>query len=163
MAARIASHGRRATHSSIEPNGRPSAIPSCASHRGALSGTLRSSTTQRPPRGERRGAVGDDVSAFRHVRQGVGGQDRVDLGRELELGRVGLHEADVAPAVALDPMLGLGEHRVGQIDADDPAVGADRLLDQREVQTGAAGDVDDGVARAKPECLTARRRWVRWG
>ena len=50
-------------------------------------------------------------------------------------------------------LLGLGEHRVGQIDADDPAVGTDRLLDQREVQTGAAGDVDHGVAGAKPECL----------
>jgi hypothetical protein len=47
----------------------------------------------------------------------------------------------------------LGEHCVGQIDADDPAVGTDRLLDQREVQTGAAGDLDDAVTRAKPECL----------
>src|SRR4029077_4687522 len=51
------------------------------------------------------------------------------------------------------PMLGLGEHRVGEINADDPAVGTDQLLDQREVQTGAAGDVDYAVTRAKPECL----------
>src|SRR6476620_4437108 len=49
IAARIASHGRRTIHSSTEPNGRISAIPSCASGRGALSGTLRSNTTQRPP------------------------------------------------------------------------------------------------------------------
>ena len=97
--------------------------------------------------------MGDDISAFRHVRQGVCGQDRVDLGWEVEFGRVGLHEADIAPAVGLYPMLGLGEHRVGQIDTDDPAVGTDRLLDQREVQTGAAGDVDHAVTRAKPECL----------
>ena len=103
--------------------------------------------------GQGRGAAGDDISAFRHLRQGVCGQDRVDLGWEVELGRVGLHEADIAPAVGLDPMLGLGEHRVGQIDADDPAVGTDHLLDQREVQTGAAGDVDHAVTRAKPECL----------
>ena len=102
--------------------------------------------------GQGRGAVGDDVSAAGHLRQGVGGQDRVDLGREVERGRVGLHEADVAPAVGLDPLLGLGEHRVGQVDADDPALGTDRLLEQREVQTGAAGDVDDAVTRAKPEC-----------
>ena len=53
----------------------------------------------------------------------------------------------------LYPILGLGEHRVGQIDADDPAVGTDHLLDQREVQTGAAGDVDHAVTRAKAECL----------
>ena len=84
--------------------------------------------------------------------QSVGGQDRVHLGRELERGRVGLREADVAPAVVLDPLLRLGEHRVGQVDADDPSLGTDRLLDQREVLTSAAGDVDHGVARAKPEC-----------
>jgi hypothetical protein len=97
--------------------------------------------------------VGDDISAFGHVRQGVGGHDRVDLGWEVELGSVALYEADIAPAVGLYPLLGLGEHRVGQIDADDPAVATDHLLDQREVQTGAAGDVDHAVTRAKPECL----------
>src|SRR4029077_8064998 len=50
-------------------------------------------------------------------------------------------------------MPGLGEHRVGQIDADDPAAGTDRLLDQREVQTGAAGDVDHAVSRSQLECV----------
>ena len=49
MAARIASHGRRMIHSSMEAKGRTVAVPSCASHRGVLSGTLRSSTAQRPP------------------------------------------------------------------------------------------------------------------
>ena len=92
-------------------------------------------------------------SALGHLRQGVGGQDRVDLGREAEVGRVGLHEADVAPAIRLDPVPGAGEHRVGQIDADDPAAGTDRLLDQREVQAGATGDVDDRVTRTEAECL----------
>ncbi len=57
------------------------------------------------------------------------------------------------PAVRLYPILGLGEHRVGQIDADDPAVGTDHLLNQREVQTCAARDVDHGVTRAKAERL----------
>ena len=49
MAARIASHGRRMVHSSMEAKGRTIAVPSCASHPGVLSGTLRSSTAQRPP------------------------------------------------------------------------------------------------------------------
>jgi AcrR family transcriptional regulator len=49
MAARIASHGRRMIHSSMEAKCRTIAVPSCASHPGVLSGTLRSSTTQRPP------------------------------------------------------------------------------------------------------------------
>src|SRR3954452_6091195 len=106
-----------------------------------------------PTRGEGRRAVGDDVCAFRHVRQGVGGNDRVDLGWKVELGSVGLYEADIAEVVRLYSMPGLVEHRVGQIDADDPAAGTDRLLDQREVQPGAAGDVDHAVARAEPECL----------
>jgi hypothetical protein len=44
------------------------------------------------------------------------------------------------------------EHRVGQIHADDRAGGTDHLLDQWEVQTGAACDVDHGVTRAKAEC-----------
>ena len=74
-------------------------------------------------------------------------------GGEVEAGRVGLHEADIAPAVRLYPMLGMGEHRVGQIDADDPAAGTDRLLKHREVQACAAGDVDHGVTCAKAECL----------
>src|SRR5262249_48020979 len=103
--------------------------------------------------GESRGAVGDDLCAVGHLRQGVRGQDRVDLGPEVEAGRVGLHEADIAPAVRLYPILGTGEHRVGQIDADDPAVGTDHLLNQREVQARAACDVDHAVPRAKAERL----------
>src|SRR5260370_33505633 len=47
----------------------------------------------------------------------------------------------------------MGEHRVGQIDADDPAVGTDHLLNQREVQACAACDVDHAVTRAKAERL----------
>src|SRR5580693_328534 len=106
-----------------------------------------------PASGESRGAVGDDLSALGHLRQGVRGQDRVDLGREVEFGRVGLYEADIAPAVRRYPIPGLGEHRVGQIDADDPAVGTDHLLNEREVQTGAACDVDHAVTRAEAERL----------
>src|SRR5689334_25104800 len=97
--------------------------------------------------------MGDDIAAFGHLREGVCGQDRVDLGWEVELGRVGLHEADIAPAVRLYPILGMGEHRVGQIDAYDPAAGTDHLLNQREVQTRAACDVDHPVTRAKTERL----------
>src|SRR6516164_8879172 len=103
--------------------------------------------------GEGRGAVGDDLCAPGHLRQGVRGQDRVDLGWEVEVGRVGLHEADIAPAARLYPILSLGEHRVGQIDTDDPAVGTDHLLNQREVQTCAACDVDHALTRAKAERL----------
>src|ERR1700683_946879 len=104
-----------------------------------------------PASGERRGAVGDDLCALGHLRQGVRGQDRVDLGREVEVGRVGLYEADIAPAVRLYPILGAGEHRIGQIDADDPAVRTDRPFKQREVQTCAACHVDHRVTRAKAE------------
>src|SRR5581483_7046027 len=56
-------------------------------------------------------------------------------------------------AVRLNPILGAGEHRVGQIDADDPAAGADRRLDQRKIQARPAGDVDHAVSRVKAERL----------
>src|SRR5436305_13600622 len=36
MTALIASHGRRWIHSSIDAKGRTTAVPTCASHRGAL-------------------------------------------------------------------------------------------------------------------------------
>src|SRR6516225_10946045 len=101
--------------------------------------------------GEGRGAVGDDLCAPGHLRQGVRGQDRVDLGWEVEIGRVGLHEADIAPAVRLYPIPGTGEHRVGQVDADNPTTGTDNLLKQPEVQTCATCHVDHGVTRAKAE------------
>src|SRR6516164_5912586 len=101
--------------------------------------------------GEGRGAVGDDLCTPGHLRQSVRGQDRVDLGWEVEIGRVGLHEADIAPTVRLYPIPGTGEHRVGQIDADNPAIRTDHLLNQREVQTCAARDVDHAVTRAKAE------------
>jgi len=103
--------------------------------------------------GEGRGAVRDDLCALGYLRQGVRGQDRVDPGWEGKGGRVGLHEADIAPAARLYPILGTCEHRVGQIDADDPAIGTDHLLNQREVQACAAGDVDHAVTRAKAERL----------
>jgi len=140
-------------HSSMEAKGRTTAIPSCASHPGVLPGTLRSSTTQRPPP-ERAAAPWAMTSAH----SGTCDRAYVDriastLGWEVEVGRVGLHEADIAPAVRLYPILGTGEHRVGQIDADDPAVGTDHLLNQREVQTCAACDVDHAVTRAKAERL----------
>src|SRR2546421_6613563 len=48
-------------------------------------------------------------------------------------------------------MLGTGEHCVGHIHAEDPAGGTDPVLDQWEVQTGAACDVDHAVTRAKAE------------
>src|SRR5947207_13485031 len=83
----------------------------------------------------------------------VGGEDGVHPDREFELGRVGVHEADIAPAVGLDPTLSLGEHGVCQVNADDPALGADFLLEQWEVEARAAGDLDDSGARAKPERL----------
>ena len=38
--------------------------------------------------------VGDDLAGLRQQRVRVGGEDRVDPGWELELGRVGLHEHD---------------------------------------------------------------------
>src|ERR1700735_742120 len=56
-----------------------------------------------PAPGKGRGAVGDDLRALGYLRHGVRGHDRVDLGREVEAGRVGLYEADIAPAVRLDP------------------------------------------------------------
>ena len=97
--------------------------------------------------------MGDDLGALGHLRQSVRGQDRVDPGGEVEVGRVGLHKADIAPAVRLYPVMGLGEHRVGQIHANDPAARADHLLKQREVQACAACDVDHGVTRVKAERL----------
>src|ERR1700728_806104 len=98
------------------------------------------------------GALGDDVCALGHLRQGVRRQDRFDPGREAEAAGVGLHEADIAPAVRLYPILGTGEHRVGQVDAYYPAAGTNQVLEQREVQACATCDVDHGVTPAKAEC-----------
>ena len=67
----------------------------------------------------------------------------------------GLHEADVAPAVGPDPILGSASIASVGIDADDPAAGTDRRLDQREVQTRAACDVNHAVTRAKVKACTA--------
>jgi len=50
-------------------------------------------------------------------------------------------------------ILGSGEHRIGLIDAEDMALGADPVLDEREVQARTAGDVDHALTRAKLECL----------
>src|SRR5436305_13460771 len=50
-------------------------------------------------------------------------------------------------------MLSLGEHRVRHVNADDPAVGTDFLLDQWEVEARATGDLDHAVPRSKPERL----------
>src|SRR5262245_26335319 len=97
--------------------------------------------------------MGDHRRALGHLRHRVRGQDRVHLAWELEVGRVGLHEADIAPAVRRYPVLGLREHRIGEIDADDPAARTDHLLDEREVQTCAARDIDHAVTGAKTERL----------
>jgi len=97
--------------------------------------------------------VGDDLCTLGHLRHGIRGQDRVDPRWEVEASRVGLHEADIAPAVRLYPVLGPGEHGVGQVDAHDPAAGTDYLLKQGEVQACPARDVDHGVTRAKAERL----------
>jgi hypothetical protein len=116
-----------------------------------IAGNLEIQHSPAPASGKGLGAVGDDLCALGHLRHGVCGQDRVDPGWEVEAGRVGLHEADIAPAVRLYPILGAGEHRVGQIDADDPAARTDHPLKQREVQTCAACHVDHGVTRTKAE------------
>ena len=116
-----------------------------------VAGNLEIQHSPAPASGKGLGAVGDDLCALGHLRHGVRGQDRVDSGWEVEAGRVGLHEADIAPAVRLYPVLGAGEHRVGQVDADDPAAGTDHLLKQPEVQACAACHVDHGVTRAKAE------------
>src|SRR5437764_2797543 len=50
-------------------------------------------------------------------------------------------------------MLSLGEHGVCQVNADDPALGTDFLLEQWEVEAGAAGDLDDAGTRAQSERL----------
>ena len=114
-------------------------------------GNLEIQHSPAPASGESRGAAGDNLCALGHLRHGVRGQDRVDLGWEVEASRVGLHEAHIAPAVRLYPILGTGEHRVGQIDADDSAAGTDHLLEQPEVQACATGHVDHGVTRVKAE------------
>jgi len=98
-----------------------------------------------PAGGKGGGSVGDHISAVRRERQRIGGEHRVDPGREGELGRVRLDQADVLPAARLRPPLGLGKHHVGQVDADDPALRPDHLLHEREVQAGAAADLDHGV------------------
>src|SRR3954453_15646583 len=116
-------------------------------------GSLEIQHNPTPASGEGPGAVGNDLATLRQQRVRVGGEDRVDAGRELELGGVGLHEADIAPAVGLDPTLSLGEHGVCQVNADDPALGTDLLLDQWKVEARAAADLDHAVTRAKPERL----------
>ncbi len=106
-----------------------------------------------PAGGESSAAAGDDLGALWEQRESERGQDRVDPGREGEPGRVGLHQADIAPAACAYPAPGLGQHRVGQVDAGDPAPGPDRCLEEREVPPGAAADLDHGVPGVQPQRL----------
>ena len=152
-AARISSDGRRRIHSIYGREGPHYRVPTCASHRGVLAGTLRSSTTQRPPP-ERAAAPWAMTSAH------SGTCDRAYVDRiastsvgKFEVSRVGLHEADILVQPFVYPILGLGEHRVGQIDADVRPSGPIASSIEWEVQTCAACDVDHAVTRAKAKCL----------
>src|SRR5690349_14938912 len=143
---------RAAPHPLIDGGERPHGCgPELRQPPGRAAGNLEIQDGPASASGKGPGATSDDLCALGHLRQGVRGQDRVDPGGEVEAGRVGVHEADIAPAVLLDPVLGPGEHRVGQIDADDPATGTDRLLEQAEVQARAARHVDHAVTRAEAE------------
>ena len=75
------------------------------------------------------------------------------LDREDVFGRIGLHEGDIVPTVRSYPVPGVGEHGVGQVDADDLTAGTDDFLDDRKVQAGSAGNVDDRGTRAQVERL----------
>jgi len=140
---------RTARHPLVDGGEGPhTATPSCASRRGALSGTLRSSTAQRPPP-ERTAAPW----AMTSPHSGTCVKAYVDRIASTSAGNSNSAASactrlTLRQPFALYPPLGLGEHRVGQVDAHDLAVGTDRLLEQREVQTGAAGDVDHAVTRA---------------
>ena len=140
-------------HWSIDAKGRTAAVPSLRERPRHLGWNLEIEHHAAPAPGEGRSTVGDHLCAFGYLCQCVRRENRVDAVWKVELDRVGLHEADIAPAVPLYPISGLVEHRVGQIDTHDPALGADQLLDEREVQAGAACDVDHGVTGAKPKCL----------
>ena len=107
--------GRRVLPIAATPNAKPRSVV----------GDLQIQHHPAPAVGEGLGTAGDDLSAFGHLREGVRRQDRVDLARELEPAaspctRVTLFQP------CLDATLRLGEHRVGQVDADDAAAGTDR-------------------------------------
>ena len=72
--------------------------------------------------GEGRGAVDDDLCALGHLPAHTWTGSSTGLGSRTGPRR---HEADIAQPFASIRSLGMGEHRVGQIDADDPAAGTD--------------------------------------
>src|SRR5574341_708466 len=90
--------------------------------------------------------------------QGEGGDDPIDRGGEFVLRCVRLHQLDVLPAARGDSLARLIEHRVGQIDADNPAFWADCVLQQRKTQPSAAAHVYHQTATIQvqhPDCLSA--------
>ncbi|PSP45817.1 hypothetical protein BRC69_05020, partial [Halobacteriales archaeon QH_6_66_25] len=93
---------------------------------------------QRDPLADRRGR-GIEHSDEKRREHGVGLGDRRPA-------RVAADGVDVFPAGTVDAPPGLPEHCRHDVDADDPALGADLLAEVREVRAGATAHLDDGVA-----------------
>jgi hypothetical protein len=92
------------------------------------------------------GALLDHLIEVGLQRQREGRQDAIDLRREAERGRRTLDQLDVSPTARLDARACLGQHGVRQIDPDQPSFRPDPFLEQAEVQTRAAADLDDRIA-----------------
>jgi hypothetical protein len=69
------------------------------------------------------------------------------------LGRIALHKFNILPAVSGDALPRLVEHRIGQINADDPALRADGFLQQREIEAGATANVNHEVPAPRVQQL----------
>ena len=69
--------------------------------------------------------------------------------------RVRPHQDHISPLATFHPPGRLGQHLCTQIHPDDPPVCTDRLLQQLEVQPGAAADVEHPVAGPQVERVDA--------
>ena len=93
----------------------------------------------------------DHRVAFSHERQGKRGDDAGHPRGKLVAGDIALDERDVPPPVRLDAAPRLYEHGVGHVDADQAPFGSDAPLDQFEVETRPAPQLEDRGSRLRTE------------
>ncbi len=154
MAARSPSHGRRPTQSSMEPK-RPSEHDSeLRQPQGRVVGSLEIEHDPAPTASESAAAPW----AMTSPQSGTCDRAYVDRIASTSLGNANSAASACTRLTLLQPLRSIRRWAWASIASvrSTPMIrpsGTDRVLDQREVLTGAAGDVDDGVAGAKPECF----------
>jgi hypothetical protein len=102
-----------------------------------------------PAAGSRRGqqiAEGRDRIGKEHDAE-VRGDQVEPVGLEMVDLRIGPQQRDIAEPAISDAVAGACQHRLGDVDPDDPTALADGLGEQHRGGAGAAADLDHAFAR----------------